>query len=312
MKYVSLLNPPFSGSTLVSMLLCSQPRVMGFGDTYVVPDPRHYPKHPCTCGLWYDKCPPRVAIRDEIRAGGIPDFDWDRAAPAPIPQLLPAKLRRIWPMPKSASLPIVRKIPRELRKSLFRRFYLENQLMIQALASSEKYDCYFDGCKNLVRLELLRSMIPDIKILHVVRHPGAFLYHFHKLGEAQYTRRLRHWIRYNQHAHNFSHLVPAENYLAVTYEFIVRQPEQFVDQMVKFLEITETHATGVSQIRKSQIHITGNRMRESVDQVLDYSNTWRGKMPADVEESADQAVRNDPWLRSIYDLDRSISSQQAP
>ena len=68
LKYVSLLGTSYSGSTLVSMLMSSQPRVVGFGDTYVPPNPDHYPKHPCTCGSWYEECPPRVAIADAIRS----------------------------------------------------------------------------------------------------------------------------------------------------------------------------------------------------------------------------------------------------
>jgi len=312
MQYSSLITPPFSGSTLVSMLVCSQPRTIGFGDTYVVPIRRHYPKHPCTCGLWYDECPPRVAIREEIRNGGISDFDWDRTGPAPVPRLLPHRFRQGWPLAKSSSLPFLRKIPQGMRKTLFRRFYLENKLMIQGLERSGEYDFYFDGCKNLVRLELLRSMIPDIKILHVVRHPGAFLYHFQKYGETKYAMRLQHWIRYNQHAHEFSRLVPEENYFPITYEFIVQQPERFVELIADFLGMTELHDTEPSKIRKSQIHITGNRMRERVDQVLDYSNTWRGKLPPEIEQMADQTIDQDPWLRSVYSPDGPLAPRLTP
>jgi len=300
LQYVSLLNAPFCGSTLVSMLLCSQPRIIGFGDTYVNSDPRHYPKFPCTCGLWYDQCPPRAAIAKAIRLGGLPDFEWDRASPGPVPKRLHWKLRQNWPLAKSASLPFVRRIPHILRKSLFRKFYLENLLMIQALANDGGYDFYFDGCKDLVRFELLRSAIENIKVLHVIRHPGAYLYHFHKLGDHQYERRLRHWTRYNQHARDMAQLVPADNYLAVTYEFIVQQPELFVSRIEKYFGMIETHTVDHARLRRSRIHVTGNRMRESADRVLDHSNDWRGKIPKSVEQVADQTVARSDWLRSLY------------
>jgi len=308
LQYVSLMNLPYSGSTLVSMLLCSQPRVIGFGDTYLPSDPRHYPKHPCTCGRWYDECSPRVAIRDAIHSGGITDYKWDRASAAPVPRHLPWKLRQKWPLLKSDSLPFFRGLPHALRKTLYRQFYLENTLMLQGLDETGDYDIYFDGCKSLVRTELLRSMIPNIKLLHLVRHPGAFFYHFHRNGETQYERRLRQWFRYNRHAHNFARLVPEENYLAVTYESIVQQPELFVDKMVSFMEMTETHSDDRARIRRSQIHIIGNRMRETADRVLDYSNTWRGKMPAAVEEKADEAIRKDSWLRSLFENTESTKA----
>ena len=89
--------------------------------------------------------------------------------------------------------------------------------------------------------------------------------------------------------------------MAVTYESIVQQPERFLDEMEKFMGMTETHSSDRSRIRRSQVHIIGNRMRETADRVLDYSNTWRGKMPASVEEMADEAIRKDEWLRSLYE-----------
>jgi len=221
---------------------------------------------------------------------------------------LPWKLRQKWPLLKSDSLPIYRGIPKSLRTRIFRRFYLENDLMLQGLRDTGNYDIYFDGCKSLVRTELLRTRLPNIKLLHLVRHPGAFFYHFHKAGDTNYKRRLQQWIRYNRHAHNFARLVPEDHYLAVTYESIVQQPDQFVGKMEKFMGMSETHATDRSRIRRSNIHIIGNRMRETADRVLDYSNTWRGKMPASVEHMADAAVEQDTWIRSLYD---TTNSQQA-
>jgi len=301
LQYVSLLNTPYSGSTVVSMLLCSQPGIIGFGDTYVVPGPRHYPKHPCTCGAWYDDCPPRVVVRDVVRASGLPDYDWDKTSPTPVPRRLPWKLRQNWPLAKSASLPVLRAIPHSLRKRLYRRYYRENSLMLQGLEKAGDYQVYFDGCKDLPRVELLRTMTSDIKLLHVIRHPGAFFYHFYKLGQTDFEHRLGQWKRYNQRAREISHLVPADNYLAVTYESIVQQPEQFVLKMEKFFGMSETPPRDRTRIHRSQVHIIGNRMRESADRVLDYSNTWRGKMSESVEEKADEVIRHDNWLQSLYE-----------
>lgn len=301
LQYVSLLNTSFSGSTLVSMLLCSQPRIVGFGDTYVAPDPAHYPQHPCTCGRWFDECPPRIAIRDAVRSGGIEDYDWDRASATPVPKWLPGKIRQIWPFVRPSSLPLFRAIPTSARNFRYRRFYLETELMLKGLEETGDYDIYIDGCKSLVRAELLRTAIPDLKVLHMIRHPGAFLYHFHRLGQLNYDKYLRRWRRYNHHARQFGKLLPGENYKAVTYESIVQDPEAFVEQMVDFMGMTEVHSEDCARIRRPQTHIIGNRMRETVDRVLDFSNTWRGKMPANVEDKANEMIARDDWLASLYE-----------
>ncbi len=301
LQYVSLLNTSFSGSTLVSMLLCSQPRIIGFGDTYVMPDPEHYPKHPCTCGRWFDECPPRIAIRDAVRSGGIDNYDWDWAAATPIPKWLPWKMRNKWPFVRPSSLPLYRALPEAARKVAYRKYYLETELMLKGLEDTGDYDIYFDGCKSLIRVELLRTFVPDLKVLHMVRHPGAFLYHFHRFDQTDYNRYLGRWKRYNHHARQFAKFLPEGNYRAVTYESIVQNPEAFVEQMVDFMGMTEVHAEDCARIRRPQTHIIGNRMRETADRVLDYSNTWRGKMPKYVEEKADRVVASDEWLARLYE-----------
>lgn len=300
MQYVSLLSPGFSGSTLISMLLCSQQGTVGFGDTYFSHVPRHYPKHPCTCGKWYDKCSPRADILAAIVADGNPGFIWDQLATVPIPGMFRSSLRRFWPLARSTSLPVVAAIPDRLRKTLFSRYYRENELMIAGLSSSGNYDVYFDGCKDLVRAELLRTLLPDIKALHVVRHPGAYLYHFHKLGEAMYAKRLSHWARYHRHARQFSDRVGEGNYMAVTYEHIVQKPAQFAGEFAAFVGNPTFDTTDADRIRRSNIHVMGNRMRETADRVLDYSNTWREKMPAAAIDLADEVVRQDSWYSSLF------------
>ena len=170
LQYVTLLSPGFSGSTLMSMLLCSQPRSIGFGDTYFKQD---NPKNLCTCGVPFVECPPRCEIQTEIRLGGIGDFAWGTATTVPIPRSLSARARKYWPLCREICLGGVRRIPQFLRRRLFERFYLENKLMLSALSKSGRYDYYFDGCKDQVRLELLRTEIQDLKVIHMVRHPGA-------------------------------------------------------------------------------------------------------------------------------------------
>lgn len=300
MKYVSLLNTPFSGSTLVSMLLSSQPRVIGFGDTYFSPKPEHFPKHPCTCGKWYDECPPRVATRDSIHAGGLCHFEWPRATSVPTPSSLPQSLKRWWPLSKSASLPCVKAIPATTRKQVFSRFYRETELMVEGLENTGNYDVYIDGCKDLVRFELLRSAIPEIKILHMVRHPGAFLYHFHKAGDTRYDLHLKHWIRYNKQCRTLASRIAPENYFSVCYESIVQRPGQFIADIGDFLGLSDIDTTDPRALRRAQIHVIGNRMRESADRVEDYSNTWRGKLPKAIESFTENIIKQDDWLAALY------------
>ena len=91
-----------------------------------------------------------------------------------------------------------------------------------------------------------------------------------------------------------------DDYFPVTYESIVRQPEGFLAEFAKFIDVDNFDLTEANVLRRSQIHVIGNRMREDADRVLDYSNTWRGKLPAEVEKEADQIIQSDDWFSTLY------------
>ena len=144
LNYVSLLSPGFSGSTLTSMLLASQPGIVGFGDTYF--SGRNKPGNPCTCGLPYTDCPVRQAISAHARRNGLADFSFFDMRAVPTPRGLSEKQQRTWFLRRSGMLPWVRAIPAAARRTLFARFYRETDLMLAALDDFGDYEVYFDGC----------------------------------------------------------------------------------------------------------------------------------------------------------------------
>ena len=193
MQYVSILSPAFSGSTLLSILLTSRPRSIGFGDTY-----------------------------------------------------------------------------------------------------------YFDGSKIPSRLELLRTEIPDIKLIHMVRHPGAILYHDQRFGTYNVESRLAHWIRFQRRSRKFQSILGSDNYLAVLYEKIVQEPAIFLRRVASFLNMQDIQLDDAGFINRSKVHILGNAMRENVQQIIDYSNIWREHVPAESQTLADRTFHNEDWAVDMY------------
>ena len=299
LQYVSLMSPGFSGSTLLSMLLCSQPRSIGFGDTYFGKDSD--PKNLCTCGVPFVDCPPRVETQAAIRNGGVSDFSWGTATAVPTPTGWSYRAQRYWPLSKAISLKAVRLLPAALRRQFFSAHYLETRLMLSALADSGQYDYYFDGCKDPIRLELLRTEIPDIKVVQMVRHPGAYLWHFHRLGERRHGERLRQWTRYHRRVRSFRNKVGADQYLAITYENVVEDPGAFLRSIAEFLEMPAVFDTPPVPLRREHIHIQGNKMRKTADQVLNLANTWRGQLPKEMEDRAHETLARMPWAAALFD-----------
>jgi hypothetical protein len=195
---------------------------------------------------------------------------------------------------------MMRSIPKSLRGMLFRRFYLENQLMLQYLEHTGEFDFYFDGCKIINRLEFLRTRIPGIKVIHMVRHPGAILYHDLKYGLTNVNSRMPLWSRYHRRARQFQTLCGQHNYLAVPYEKMVQDPGYFLHRVQNFLDMKEVNDKTPEVIDRSGVHILGNRMRETVDRIIDYSNTWRDHLPQDQQRLAEDTFRNVPWVVNLY------------
>lgn len=296
--YVSLMSTGWSGSTLVSMLIGGQPAVAGFGDTYF--DSTNSPDHSCTCGVPFTACPERQLVQQYLRKHGEPRFSWRTAAPVPMPRWLPRRARQPWPLQKLPALPVLRALPDSIRRSFFRRFYRETRLMMCALREQGDYQTYLDGCKSLPRLELLRSEFPDIRALHVIRHPGAFLYHFARFGETSLDRRLRAWLRYHREARRFHALLGEHGYRLATYEDIVRAPGRFLREHADFLGLDMLRDVDSGDLDKDRVHVLGNRMRESATQVIDMSGQWRDRLNSRWTTAADRTVAGIPWLADRY------------
>lgn len=281
------------------MLLCSQPRSIGFGDTYFGGDSD--PKNMCTCGVPFLECPPRVESQTEIQQGGIKDFSWATATPVPTPRWISGNMRKHWPLSRSISLAPVMATPTWLRRRLFRKYYLENRLMLSGLARSGQYDYYFDGCKDPVRLELLKTELSGLKVIHIVRHPGAFVYHFHRLGYENPEKRLSQWIRYHSRIRSIVEDLDEKNYLAVTYEYVVEDTGSFLRDVANFLGMEKVDDSPPFLLKRSEIHIQGNSMRKTADRVLNMANKWRGNIPDHMDLEARATLQQLPWAAAMYD-----------
>ena len=297
LNYVSLMSTGFSGSTLISMLLSSQKHVVGFGDTYF--SVQNNPANLCTCGQPYVDCPVRTAISEHAKANGLPDFSFFQMPAVPTPRFLNTQQRAHWPLRKAAFLPAVRAVPTGVRRLLFRRFYLETRLMLEALEAFGDYETYFDGSKSLVRLELLRSAGQPIRALHMVRHPGAYLYHFQRKGESSLDARLRGWLRYHTRARQFRERLPAGAYKAATYESMVGDPAEFLRDIAGFLKVSEIDDSEPVMLRPESVHVIGNSMRLRSREIVNMSNRWRKHLKSDWVEAAERVVEETPWLSRL-------------
>ena len=297
MQYVSILSPAFSGSTLLSMILCGQSRTIGFGDTYF--GPGNNPENICNCGVPFTECRPRKIVESAVRAGGQSDFSWLNVRPVPMPASWPVELQRYWPLWRAASIPFLRVLTPNLRSSIFQKFYTQTNLMIEGLGATGDYDFYVDGSKFPVRLELLRTEIPNLKVIHMIRHPGAILYRYQKLGINQQKAGLAKWRRYHERAHQFKSLVMTDHYLVVSSESIVRNLGEFLKQVRHFIGMPAELDSDPRKLHRDQVHIIGNRMRKNADHIMDMADSWKQHLAAPARLLAENAVLGVDWMADL-------------
>lgn len=109
--------------------------------------------------------------------------------------------------------------------------------MISRLGVMGKNNYHNDGCTIPVRLGLHRNEIRVNNVIHSDPYPGAIMYHYERLGEDKQRVRLEQWARYHRRARTIRSLVGQEDYVAVTYEFIVQQSTNFLRCIAQFLNM---------------------------------------------------------------------------
>ena len=135
----------------------------------------------------------------------------------------------------------------------------------------------------------------------MVRHPGAILYHDQKFGFENVDSRLKRWTQFHHRAQEFKTVLGSANYFAVPYEKIVQEPGEFLRRVAGFLNMHTIHDEEPDRIDRSKVHILGNRMRETVERIIDYSNTWREHVPSDRQALAEKTFHDAKWIVDLYE-----------
>lgn len=290
-SYVGLLSSSYSGSTLLSLLLAgSRIGITGFGDTYPIPG-RDYSDARCTCGAYLPECPFRLELEEKMQQRGFSDWRWIQSEPFPHRSTLHRLHIR------KRALPLYRAIPSRARQNIFRQFYRETDAFLHCVYEMTNCSYYLDGCKSLIRKELLRTHLDNFKIIHLVKDPRAYVHSMLKRNKD--TLGLRHvvdnWIEYNRRANQFRDMIGAENYCLVRYEDLSRDTAGTIRDVCAFLNLPAKSVSGISDAELKDIHLTGNRMRNSFHSVEDRSEDWRTQLDAETRDYVTRRVSSLDW-----------------
>ncbi len=298
MKNVALLSTSYSGSTLVSMLVCSHPNIIGFGDTYnyqFVP----LAETSCTCGAAPSICCPiRMDIERRLNENGL-RFSWLTSNPTPLPRFLAPHAFASNLSRKAALLKLYRAVPVQARLKIFPRFYEETLHFFEALDSIGNKTHYFDGCKVLLRVELLRTFAPETKVIHLIKNPKAYLYSY--LGRRGKTLRsvVNGWIRYHKASREFQNILGDQNYMLVTFEELTANPEQTMEEIYQFIGVPARTEPFETWVDKSTIHVVGSESKNVFQRVEKKAPKWKTELRPEQMAYIDRKTKDIDWLQPL-------------
>jgi hypothetical protein len=191
-------------------------------------------------------------------------------------------------------------IPIKLRGLLFAKYINVNIQFLKAVEGSGDFECYFDGSKFLVRLELLRNHIDNTKVVHLMRDPRGYLHSCMKRGENNYKKILDRWFRYNSIAHNYKQVLPKNDYHLVRYEELIKDPLGVLSKIQKFigLEVIDLQATYINNLK--DIHVIGNKMKNTFKNVKVQSMKWDAILQKNQLSYISKKYLKNDWITDCF------------
>jgi hypothetical protein len=203
-----------------------------------------------------------------LAAKGILDF-WDHAMPLPNHGKVATRpylyLKRLLPRRSG--------IVNRFLSSLFlsgscrTEFVREQDAFFEALEAETDSKYYFDGCKSLVRAQLMRESYPDTKVLHLIRDPRGFIASCVKHQKEQtghmpdndfVKASLGAWEKYNTLAAGYERELEPGKYLRIQYADLLSEPERTLSGIVDFIGI-DGDRVDLSRFDLERLHVSGNK-----------------------------------------------------
>jgi hypothetical protein len=275
-KYVYILATTYSGSTLLSLLLDSHPRVVSIGE---LDNTIHkYPGYKCSCGRAIVDCGFWKGIRELCTREGV-ELDLQnfrvqlrgglgRRAEQLIFGAAPQLKWLVW-----ARDLLLRQLPPY--EQHVRQIFDRNSAIARSVIEFSGKDLFVDASKTVARVpHLLRRRDIDLRIIHIVRDPRAVAWSAEKRKRPVAGEVGRYWLRTHSRALQLAPLLGRDRYFRFRWEDFCGAPKPTLDQICSFLAVEPVDL--VSCVNAKTHHIIGNRVRSSSVASIDTNEEWRG------------------------------------
>jgi hypothetical protein len=302
--YVFLASSAYSGSTLLSFLLGTHPRIATVSAASGGRRQAQIDTYRCSCGRLMTECPFWLAVQEAMRARGYADFrldhfelGFDRRPGSRLERLRTGSLR--WTRAE------------DVRDAAFAHFGGHGAAMAATGRRNADFasvvmeltgaTAFVDASKERMRIRHLARHLPmPLRVIHLVRDVRgvATSARHHGAGSlADVDAAARNWSATNRTILRHVARLPGEAHTTVRYEDLCRDPKAVMAELFAFIGVDpDAAATEVSG--GIEQHLLGNRRRLEAWTEIRLDERWRTELAA---ADQDRVVAiGGGVLRSLY------------
>ena len=289
-RFVYLTSPPFSGSTLFSLLVNSHPQIATVGEMTGLVKSKDPESYKCSCGRLIRECGFWLQVADQMahrRFTFDPGF-FDtkiRLGDSHLAQrVLSNSLRSsLLEQVRSAAIRLWPKQHRRLQYLLAR-----NKALAASILQVTGKSVFFDASKNPMTIAHLKSQPDvDLRVVHLARDVrGTCLSRRTNGREPNWRRAVIAWVRANRNIERQLNSLSPDRWIRIRYEDLCRDP---VATLNRFYEFCGVEPHGLPQnLTSVEHHIVGNRMRLAGAGQIRLDESWRRVLTSDEQAYANK------------------------
>lgn len=284
-RYVCMPGSPYTGSTLLGLLLDGHPACASIGAATGLTSGVDLTTYACSCGVRFLDCPfwDRVARRTEELGHPVTVFQndyWNTHVRVSRRRWLNGILVRSLgrsSLTAARDATVWRLGPLQRRMSAARN---ATWSLAQAVLEATGKSVFVDTARDHQRPKYL-SRYPklDLRVIHLVRDPRGNAASIVKHTGVDVPKAAHQWRHYNLEADRVRRFVPPESWLRLHYEDLCADPQGTLDEIARFIGVEPAPISADPQVGNQ--HVIGNSMRLRGIGEIREDRSWETKLDAD-------------------------------
>jgi hypothetical protein len=284
-RYVSMPGSPYTGSTLLGMLMANHPACTSIGAATGLTAKVDLDTYLCSCGLLFTECCfwRRIARRTEELGYPVTVFKtnfWNTHVRVSGRRWLNGIIVSSLGNPSLTAIrdatvgrtPPVRRRVSEARASTWSlaRSVLEEtgRSVFVDTARDHQRPRYLAGAPGL-----------RLKVIHLVRDPRGNVASIMKHTGVDVVHAARQWRHYNVEADRVGRSFPRETWMRLHYEELCSRPQETLDRVARFIGVEPIPVS--DQLQPSERHVIGNSMRLGGVEAIREDRSWMERLNDD-------------------------------